>query len=246
MVVLCYTPPMKTKKQTFWDIQNSGIQHQNLYEQIADSLEEMILNEGADFKRLPSEYDLVEKYNVSRSVIREALKVLKERGLVSVRVGDGSYVTIPKSETISRVVGRVTRFNGISDEKITEVRSILESSSAADAALYAAGEDIVELEQIVKQMEYYREDVENRVERDCAFHLAVARISHNELLVFMIESIMELLKGYIKERLERFSGGHEDGIIWHRKIIGAIKDHNSKLAKKYMRQHIEASFHQLD
>jgi DNA-binding FadR family transcriptional regulator len=237
---------MKTKKQTFWDIQNSGIQHQNLYEQIADSLEEVILNDGTDFKRLPSEYDLVEKYNVSRSVIREALRVLKERGLVSMRVGDGSYVTIPKSETIIRAVGRVTRFNGISDEKITEVRSILESSSAADAALYAAGEDITELERIVKQMEYYRGDVENRVQTDCAFHLAVARISHNELLVFMIESLMELLKGYIKERLERYPEGHEDGIIWHRKIIRAIKAHNSKLAKKYMRQHIEVSFHQLD
>jgi GntR family transcriptional repressor for pyruvate dehydrogenase complex len=237
---------MKTKKQTFWDVKDSGIQHQNLYEQIADSLETMILNDGTDFKRLPSEYDLVEKYKVSRPVIREALKVLKERGLVSMRVGDGSYVTIPKSETISRAVGRVTRFNGISDEKITAVRSILESSSAADAALYASGEDIAELEHIVEQMEYYRGDVENRVERDCAFHLAVARISRNELLVFMIESIMELLKGYIKERLEHHPEGHEDGILWHRKIIKAVKTHNSRLARKYMQQHIEASFHQLD
>jgi GntR family transcriptional repressor for pyruvate dehydrogenase complex len=237
---------MKTKKQTFWDVKDSDIQHQNLYEQIADSLEKMILNDGTDFKRLPSEYDLVAKYKVSRSVIREALRVLKERGLVSMRVGDGSYVTIPKSETISRAVGRVTRFNGISDEKITAVRSILESSSAADAALYASDEDIAELERIVEQMDYYKGDVKNRVERDCAFHLAVARISHNELLVFMIESIMELLKSYIKERLEHYPSGHEDGILWHRKIIKVIKAHNSRLARKYMQQHIAASFHQLD
>jgi GntR family transcriptional repressor for pyruvate dehydrogenase complex len=237
---------MKTKKQTFWDVKNSDIHHQNLYEQIADSLEKMILTDGTDFKRLPSEYDLVEKYKVSRSVIREALKVLKERGLVSMRVGDGSYVTIPKSETISRAVGRVTRFNGISDEKITEVRSILESSSAAGAALYASAEDIAELEGIVEQMESYKGDVENRVERDCAFHLAVARISRNELLAFMVESIMELLKDYIKERLEHYPGGHEGGILWHRKIIKAIKTNNSRLARKYMQQHIAASFHQLD
>ncbi|MDR1059219.1 MAG: FadR family transcriptional regulator [Treponema sp.] len=237
---------MKTKKQTFWDIKDGGIQHQNLYEQIADSLEEMILNDGTNSKRLPSEYDLVEKYRVSRSVVREALKALKERGLVSMRAGDGSYVTIPKSETISRAVGRVTRFNGISDEKITRVRSSLESSSAADAARYATGEDIAELESIVEQMEHYGGDVQNRVESDYAFHLAVARISRNELLVFMIESIVGLLKGYIKERLERSPGGHEDGILWHRRIIGAIRAHNSRLARKYMQQHLEASFHQLD
>jgi GntR family transcriptional repressor for pyruvate dehydrogenase complex len=237
---------MKTKKRTFWDVRNSDIQHQNLYEQIADSLEKMILDDGTDFKRLPSEYDLVEKYKVSRSVIREALKILKERGLVSMRVGDGSYVTIPKSETISRVVGRVTRFNGISDEKITEVRSILESSAAAGAALYAVPGDITELEGIVEQMEQYRGDIANRVERDCAFHLTIARISRNELLVFMIESIMELLKGYIKERLEQHPEGHENGILWHRRIIKAIKARNSRLARKYMQHHIEISFHQLD
>jgi GntR family transcriptional repressor for pyruvate dehydrogenase complex len=104
----------------------------------------------------------------------------------------------------------------------------------------------VELERIVEQMESYKGDVENRVERDCAFHLAVARISRNELLAFMVESIMELLKGYIKERLEHYPKGHEDGILWHRKIIKVIRVHNSKLARKYMQHHIEASFHQLD
>jgi GntR family transcriptional repressor for pyruvate dehydrogenase complex len=237
---------MKTKKQTFWDVKSSGIQYQNLYEQIADSLEEMILNDGTDFKRLPSEFDLVEKYGVSRSVIREALKTLKERGLVSMRVGDGSYVTIPKSEVISQAVGRVTRFNGISDEKITKVRSILESSSAGDAAVYATDKDITELENIVAQMKQFKDDIEKRIEKDCEFHLAIAKLSRNELLAFMVESIMELLKKYIRDRLEQYPEGNERGIIFHYKILKAIKAHNSQQAKKYMQQHIEESFHQLD
>ena len=133
----------------------------------------MILDDGADYKRLPTEHDLVAKFGVSRSVIREALKVLKERGLVSMRAGDGSYVTIPKSDTISRVVGRVMRFNGISDDKITEVRSILESKAIENVTAYATEEDILRLEEIVDQMEQCKKNIEDRTQKDCEFHYAI-------------------------------------------------------------------------
>jgi GntR family transcriptional repressor for pyruvate dehydrogenase complex len=78
---------MKTKTKTSWKIQSNDIKRQPLYEQIADSLEEMILNNESNDLRLPSEMSLVSQYGVSRSVVREALKTLKERGLISLRGG---------------------------------------------------------------------------------------------------------------------------------------------------------------
>jgi GntR family transcriptional repressor for pyruvate dehydrogenase complex len=237
---------MKTKKETNWDIRTSTIQYQTLYEQVADSLEKLILDEGADCKRLPTEHDLVIQYGVSRSVIREALKVLKERGLVSMRAGDGSYVTIPNSSTISQTLSRVMRFNGISDDKITEVRSILESSAVGDAAVYATDDDIKHLENIVDQMEKCKNNIAERAQKDCEFHYAIARLSHNELLALMVESLMELIRKYIEKRLQTYPEGNEGGIIAHRKIIKAIKSHNSGQAEKYMRHHIKESFHQID
>jgi DNA-binding FadR family transcriptional regulator len=234
---------MKVKKETAWTIRNSDIKYRNLYNQIADSLEEMIFDGGTDDMRLPTEFDLAEKYGVSRSVIREALKILNERGLVSMHVGDGSYVNIPKFEAISRVLGRVMRFNHISDDKITEVRKLLETTAAGEAAIYATDEDIALLDALNRQMEFYKDDLEMRVKKDCEFHTAIARMSRNELIALMVESIADLLKGYIKERIRLSIDGNEGGIRYHRKIIAAIKAHNPKKTKSLMKGHIEESFH---
>jgi GntR family transcriptional repressor for pyruvate dehydrogenase complex len=237
---------MKSKKTVSWNIKQSDINYHTLYEQIADSMEEMIFDSETDDKRLPTEHELMSKYGVSRSVIREALKLLKERGLVSMRAGDGSYATIPKGEIISRTLGRVMRFNGVSDEKITRVRLVLEAEAAGEAALHATEEDIAELEGIVRQMEQDKNDQDSRINWDCEFHRVVARLSRNELLDFMIQSITELLKEYIKKRLIQNPAGNEEGIIGHRKIIKAIKEHHAGLAKKYMLTHIQLSSRQLD
>jgi DNA-binding FadR family transcriptional regulator len=234
---------MKTKKKTSWNIPNTDIKYRNLYEQIADSLEEMIFEGGVDDMRLPTEADLTEKYDVSRSVIREALKILNERGLVSMRAGDGSYVNIPKAAAISRVLGRVMRFNRISDDKITEVRMLLETKTAEEAARNATDEDIALLEELNRQMELHHDDLETRVAKDCEFHTAIARMSRNELFEFMVESIAELLKGYIKERIALEAGGSEGGIRDHKGIIKAIKSHDSKKVKLLMKKHIETSFY---
>jgi GntR family transcriptional repressor for pyruvate dehydrogenase complex len=223
-------------------IRNSDIKYRNLYEQIADSVEQMIFDDGVDDMRLPTESDLSEKYGVSRSVIREALKILNERGLVSMRAGDGSYVNIPKSEAISRVLGRVMRFNHISDDKITEVRILLETTAAGEAAINAAEEDIALLEDLNCQMELNKDDLDMRVNKDCEFHTAIARISKNELLALMVESIADLLKGYIKERIRLSPSGNEGGIRYHRRIINAIKSHDPKKARNLMKGHVEESF----
>ena len=233
---------MKTKKETTWNIRNSDIKYRNLYEQIADSIEEMIFEGGIDEMRLPTEFELAEKYGVSRSVIREALKILNERGLVSMRAGDGSYVNIPKSGVISRVLARVMRFNRISDDKITEVRLLLETKTAEEAAAHATSKDIALLEELNKQMELHGDNLEIRIDKDCEFHVAIAKISHNELLEFMVESLTELLKSYMMERITHDKSGHEKGIKYHKRIINAIKTHNTKLVKSLIKEHIKESY----
>jgi DNA-binding FadR family transcriptional regulator len=71
-------------------------------------------------------------------------------------------------------------------------------------------------------------------------------MSRNELLEFMVESIAELLKGYIKERIALGTGGSEGGIKYHKRIIKAIKSHDSKKARLLMKGHIEESFYVLE
>ena len=83
----------------------------NLYEQIADYLEDMILNNKTmqEEKKLPSEQALAVTFGVSRNVVREALKLLKERGLIELRNGTGAYITKPEASNISDVVSRIDR-----------------------------------------------------------------------------------------------------------------------------------------
>jgi GntR family transcriptional repressor for pyruvate dehydrogenase complex len=138
------------------------------------------------------------------------------------------------------------RFNRVSDDKITEVRMLLETKSAEEAARNASDEDIVLLEELNRQMELHHEDLEIRVNKDCEFHTAIAKMSRNELLEFMVESIAELLKDYIKERIALHTGGSESGIKDHKRIIKAIKSHDAKKAKLLMKGHIEESFYVLE
>jgi GntR family transcriptional repressor for pyruvate dehydrogenase complex len=224
---------------------HKGGKHPPLSEQIATSLEAQILKIHEEGKRLPSELTLSKEYGVSRSVIREAMNTLKGRGLITTHAGGRSRITIPESDSISQAVGRVVKFHGVSDLKITEVRYILESAAAAAAAKNATADDIEKLMTIVDRMILYKKDPKTRARLDCEFHYAIAEMSRNELLSFMLQSIMSNLMVYIQKRLETNPAGNERGIAEHRKIIQAIEAHNHILAQKRMERHIEISFREL-
>jgi GntR family transcriptional repressor for pyruvate dehydrogenase complex len=138
------------------------------------------------------------------------------------------------------------RFNDISDDKITRIRLLLELAAAEDAALNATDADIAGLERINNQMELNKNDNELRIAMDCEFHNAIARLSHNELLALMVESISGMLKVYMARRLQQHPQGNEEGIQDHRRIIKAIKSHNSTLARKLVKLHIERSYSQIE
>ena len=120
---------------------------------------------------------------------------------------------------------------------------LLETQTAGDAAINATDEDVAFLEELNRQMEFHKDDLDIRVNKDCEFHTAIAKMSRNELFGFMVESIGELLKEYIKERIALEAGGSEGGIRDHKGIIKAIKSHDSKKAKLLMKAHIEESFY---
>lgn len=87
---------------------NYSVQRVNLYESIADNLEQMILNDSSQIgQRLPSEQTLAENFGVSRNVVRESLKILKERHLVSLRTGEGAYIEKPDNRSLTELLNRI-------------------------------------------------------------------------------------------------------------------------------------------
>jgi len=219
---------------------NYEVNKTNLYEQIADSLEQAIVHSDIKAEKLPSEQELCGKFKVSRTVIREALKVLKERGLIDSRNGGGSYISRPNTDNVSSVLNRIIRMDNISNDDLHNMRIILETSAAGLAALNIKKAEVAHLEFILEQMLDTTLPLEQRVIHDADFHISIARASGNLLVGMFVEVMTILLNEYM---LKGISGppGMKKTSDQHRKIIDAIKKRDSLAAETAMQDHLTAS-----
>lgn len=212
-----------------------------LTQQIADSIEASIIADNMYHEKLPSEQILCEKFKVSRTIIREALRILNARGLVQSRTGGGSFVTKPSASDISSLLLRVIRMDKISDEEVYQMRLILEVSAVKDVVRRITEEEMQILSDQVDSMERSMFDIPVRMEKDIEFHIMLGKFSGNRLLALMTESMVDVLRDFI-ERGIKVAGGNEDGVYRHRVILEALKSGDPKIAEKAMIEHLEHSF----
>jgi GntR family transcriptional repressor for pyruvate dehydrogenase complex len=212
----------------------------NLYEQIADALEQAIIRSINDIEKLPSEQELSKRFNVSRTVIREALKVLKERGLIQSRNGEGSYVVVPKTDTISDALDRIIQIKNISNDNLHHTRLVLEIAGVRLAAVNIKPEELDNLKDILQRMSDLSLPLDERIRLDMEFHLAIARAGQNELLEIFAEVMLLLLKDYMAKGI--FG---PEGMVstrnQHQKILDALKIHDPEKSEKALRHHLSAS-----
>lgn len=210
----------------------------SLCEQIAERIEKMILsNKNQAKEKLPSEQTLAAEFKVSRSVIREALTILKTKGLITFRQGGGSYVTVPSSTLLMDTVNRLTLMKDISTEDICQVRIQLEVMSARLAAKNATREQIDALEKINVEMEQNGTDTELRSDLDLKFHQCIAEFSGNRLLKIFVQSLNSLLRPIILTSL-CLPAANEDGIEYHGRIIAALRKGNPDECEELIRDHL--------
>lgn len=226
-------------------IKGNEAERKNLYEQIADSLETSILECQEESVKLPTENELAIKFGVSRAVIRESLNILRERGLIVTKVGEGTYTEKPNKEFLYKVFERLIKVNNVSDSDVNAIRLILECGGARLAAERLTPEFISSLEDNLERMKNASDNLEERVNIDIEFHDLIAKQSGNDLLVIFIESINGLVLDYITRRLRQRPDGHSDGIMWHSKLIDLFKNGNPSEVESGMRQHLLDSFHQI-
>ena len=219
---------------------NYKVNKTNLYEQVADTLEQAIVRSDDTVKKLPSEQELSKRFEVSRTVIREALKVLKERGLIRARNGEGSYISKPGTNTVSNVVNRLVQMDNISNEDIHGIRIILETAAVRLATINAVREDIEHLEYTVQEMSAHPLSTEKRIIFDSEFHKTIAHASGNKLLETFVEVMTFLLRDYM---IKGFPGpaSIKQVINYHKKITEAIKNRNPDDAEKAMCNHLASA-----
>ncbi len=221
-------------------IMENDVSKVTLCEQVADKIEKAIITHGTEAGRLPSENALAEQFGVSRTIIRESLKLLKARGLVSSRVGGGAYITKPRASDISEMLLRIIKMDRISDDDVYGLRIILEIAAGRSTAQRITEQELAIMEEQINQMEINMHNLPIRIESDIAFHVSLGKFSGNQLLGIVEESMTEVLRYFI-ERGIAASGGNEDGIYRHRRILEALRTHDPELVEHEIRNHLEHS-----
>jgi GntR family transcriptional repressor for pyruvate dehydrogenase complex len=187
--------------------------------------------------KLPSERKLMQTLKVGRTSIREALRACEALGLVEVRQGEGAYV----KSTPHIVVPEVTLSSLVSDSsqliKLFEVRELLEPQATALAAQRRDEEQLKALEQTLRNIEDADEDSAQIVDLDLQFHMQIAEMAENDLLLEFERVILEAMQWSWVDGLA-VPGRPSVNVEESRKIFEAIRDMDAERARVVSLQHV--------
>jgi GntR family transcriptional repressor for pyruvate dehydrogenase complex len=216
------------------------IKSTRIYEEIVRQVKQLI----ADGKlksgdQLPPERDLAEKFMVSRTSVREALRALQSRGLVEIRAGEGAFVRDISVEMLIEPLALVILPHREAVGELFEARRLLEPAIAALAARRASREELAEMERILEDQAKEVAHGRTGVAQDTALHAAIAHSAHNRAITRIVSALMDLLSQSREESLHtpgRPTRSHED----HRRVLEAIKHRDEAAAHRAMLDHLIA------
>lgn len=214
------------------------IQRPSVGEQVSEQLKAQLLEgKWKPGEKIPSENELAQAFGVSRVSVREALMRLSSLGLLESKFGGGSYVReFTPGLNMSAIVPAAYLDTG-SVLEVIEFRQVVEVKTAGLAARRATPEDVESLETILAEMHRVKEMPQEFAEADLNFHLELARISGNSLLIETMNVIRSIL-GQTMQYIIR-QRGHTQGLSYHRLLIDAIAGHDEKMTMRIMEEHID-------
>lgn len=192
--------------------------------------------------KLPSERMLSEKFQVSRSNVREAIHKLEFYGILISKPQSGTFVADIGQVAMNGMMEDILRLEEPDFKSLVETRILLELKTVRLAAQRRTKED---LNQMQMALEAYSEKVQNgedAVQEDLLFHLAIAKASGNSTMnTFMLIITPEIITNFEKYHVCDKGLAHR-GIQEHQDIYDAIKEQNSQLAKEKMKIHFETLY----
>jgi DNA-binding FadR family transcriptional regulator len=186
---------------------------------------------------LPPEGELAQQFGVSRTVIREGVRVLASRGMLEVKQGRGTVVTDLAAWNVAQPLALLVKTDRGSLLNWLEVRTILEKECAALAAQRRTDDDVVTLQHALADVEQGFEDPVTFVAADSALHLAIARATHNPALARLLEPVVQPLR----ERLQSTAllpAAREHATQEHRLVVEQILAGDSEGARIAMVTHL--------
>ncbi|MEO1485517.1 MAG: FadR/GntR family transcriptional regulator [Bacteroidota bacterium] len=218
--------------------ENNSVQ-QGIISKLRDYIEYKNLEPG---DKLPSERMLSERFEVSRSNIREAIQKLEFFGILKSRPQSGTFIANIGRVAMSGMLDDILRLEDPSFKSLVETRILLELKTVRLAALRRTDED---LEKIGAALEAYNTKVLNgqeAVEEDLLFHLAIAKASKNSTMnTFMLIITPEIITNFNKHHVCDANLSVK-GIKEHEEIFEAIKEQDPRKAKAKMKAHFSVLY----
>jgi DNA-binding GntR family transcriptional regulator len=195
-----------------------------LYQQVAERLRERIFAHELAPGAWVDEQALAEEFGISRTPLREALKVLAAEGLVQLKPRRGCYVAALSEKDL---------------DEIFPVMALLEGHCAREAAAKATDEDIARLEALHAELELHAADgnPDRFFEANQQFHAAMQDLVGNRWLVQLIDETRQFIKLTRRDSLN-LAGRLKQSLAEHRAIMAAIKAHDTESAGRLMHDHL--------
>ncbi len=203
-----------------------------------------LITEG-EFKagdRLPSERALAERFNVSRTLVREAIIVLEIQGAVEVRGGSGIYICAPVAGAAVPAASAYTLSPGPGPFELLRARSLFESEIASVAAENRKDSDIDRIYAALAAMREHMQDKAANEAADRLFHLRIAESTGNSVLLQMVTALWDHTKAPIWSQMEahfhtpELRRASQDD---HQRVFNALLERNPAEARAAMRAHID-------
>ena len=185
--------------------------------------------------KFPPEREMAKEFGANRASVRQALKVLEMMGVLSQRVGDGTYLSDSAETILNEPIDFLVLLDDLSHYELFETRLIVEPELAARAAERATAEDISVLRNSVLALERSKVN-RDRLEADMAFHNAIFHASGNRICQLLFKGIHRTVLTSMSQLSERVA--LEQPLKFHRKIYAAIRARDVEAARAAMRDHI--------
>lgn len=221
------------------------VSHNRMFQDVVEQIQEAILDGRlAPGARLPSERRLQETFSASRGTLREALRVLEQKGLISIRTGvkGGAVVNAPTTDQISQSLDLLIRNQGVSLRDLAEFREGVEGNVALLAIERARPEDIEHLKGLLKKAEENlgkgASGWDDFIQTDNEIHIYLAEIADNPIYLSILRTIYGSIHKYFENFLPRMDELSNENFRDLRDIVEAVEKRQAARARLLVQAHV--------
>ena len=219
-------------------VEFEAIRRSKVYEEVARQIRNHIFENLKPGDVLPPERELAQRFGVSRSSVRDAIRSLELIGLLEPQQGRGTVVCEPSAEALAGPLTAVILQKRKLVGELLDVRKIVEPALARRAAQHVSDAHIADLEELLERQSSKVASGELAIAEDNDFHYRIALAANNAVLLQIVDVLMDMLQETREKSLQTVGRGQKS-LAGHRRILSALKRRDPAASEKAVRQHLE-------